>query len=451
MNRKLGTLLALLVVTALIYYSQPSLGSNGGIQWTKYSGNPLTLEIARAYEPWVLYQGGEFRMWYTGQTDTCRIYYATSSNGIDWAPHGMVLDKGGFAWEQDGVRQAIVLFNGTHYNMWYTGYHFGYIGNIGYATSSDGVNWIKYGNPVLVPGSEWDSNIGPHAIVFNGTSYIMWYTGNAARNIGVATSLNGIDWTKYLGNPVMNTGPSSWDSDHIYSGPVLWNGRAYVMWYSGQKGIEVRVGLATSPDGYSWSKWPENPVIDLGPPGAWDSANVCAGSVVPNGNCLVMWYWGQSNPSVGNPRMGLAESYIPCIPVEICFEPSSLNVRSKGKWITAYIELPEGYDVDDINVSSLLLNETISVDPCAPTAIGDYDSDGVPDLLVKFDRAKVQSYIVAHIDLTELARGRFMDVTLTITGKLDDGTPFQGSDTIRVMLPPKAFGKFPETIEALPE
>ena len=39
--------------------------------------------------------------------------------------------------------------------------------------------------------------------------------------------------------------------------------------------------------------------------------------------------------------------------------PNTLNLKSKGKWITAYIELPEGYSVENIDLSTVLLNNEI--------------------------------------------------------------------------------------------
>jgi PKD repeat protein len=117
----------------------------------------------------------------------------------------------------------------------------------------------------------------------------------------------------------------------------------------------------------------------------------------------------------------------------IDFDPDTLNLKSKGEWVTAYIEFPEGYDVADINVSSILLNGTISVDPNASTAIGDYDGDGIPDLMVKFDRAEVTAYIIANVNMTELCEKRFMTTTLTVTGCLNNGTPFQASVTIKIV------------------
>jgi len=112
----------------------------------------------------------------------------------------------------------------------------------------------------------------------------------------------------------------------------------------------------------------------------------------------------------------------------IDIDPDTLNRKSKGRWITAYIELLEGYDVDQINASTVAIvaiDETDIVLPIyaelSPTEIGDYDDDGIPDLMVKFDRKAV-------IQVVTLG-----DRTIKITGSFYDGTEFEGSDTIRVI------------------
>jgi hypothetical protein len=124
----------------------------------------------------------------------------------------------------------------------------------------------------------------------------------------------------------------------------------------------------------------------------------------------------------------------PIVAATVDVNPNTLNLRSRGKWITAYIELPEGYDVADINVSSILLNGTVPAEMC-PTCVGDYDEDGIPDLMVKFDRTQVISYILASVNLAQLVEQKFMTTTLTISGKLNDGTLLQGTDTIRIIMP----------------
>ena len=115
----------------------------------------------------------------------------------------------------------------------------------------------------------------------------------------------------------------------------------------------------------------------------------------------------------------------PSISLTVDINPETLNLRSRGKWITAYIELPEGYSVDDINASSILLNETISVDLEALIEIGNHDNDTIPDLMVNFNLTDVADYILSEGIV-------YGNVTLTVSGKLYDGTSFSGSDVILV-------------------
>ena len=138
----------------------------------------------------------------------------------------------------------------------------------------------------------------------------------------------------------------------------------------------------------------------------------------------------------------LMKPWIPLINATVDIIPNTLNMRGKLQYVTAYIELPEGYNVSDINVSSILLNNTIPVDPNAPIAIGDYDNDTIPDLMVKFNGTEVIEYILNNINVTKLVEERFLTITLTLTGKLKDGTQFKGSDTIRITMPtPRRIGR----------
>ncbi|MDH4269340.1 MAG: leucine-rich repeat domain-containing protein [Dehalococcoidia bacterium] len=110
------------------------------------------------------------------------------------------------------------------------------------------------------------------------------------------------------------------------------------------------------------------------------------------------------------------------IPAIIEFAPDVLNLRSKGQFLTAYIELPPGYDAGQIDVSSIRLNGTVPA-LTKPTAISDYDSDGIPDLMVKFDRAAVEALLMPA-----------SQVEMTIMGEVA-GIAFEGSDTVRVINP----------------
>jgi parallel beta-helix repeat protein len=114
--------------------------------------------------------------------------------------------------------------------------------------------------------------------------------------------------------------------------------------------------------------------------------------------------------------------------------PDTLNLKSKGEWITCYIELPEDHNVSAIDISTVMLNDTIPVslldvpapEP-VPTEIGDYDSDGIPDLMVKFNRTMVSELVLSE-DTT------YSSVTLTVKGEIS-GTPFEGTDIVKVLFP----------------
>ncbi|MFX0011152.1 MAG: hypothetical protein ACFE9R_12610, partial [Candidatus Hermodarchaeota archaeon] len=76
------------------------------------------------------------------------------------------------------------------------------------------------------------------------------------------------------------------------------------------------------------------------------------------------------------------------IPAEIDFNPKTLNSKSQGNWVTVYIELQEGFNVNNIVLDSILFNGVLAPES-HPTGVGDYDNDGIPDLMVKFDRSAV--------------------------------------------------------------
>jgi hypothetical protein len=116
--------------------------------------------------------------------------------------------------------------------------------------------------------------------------------------------------------------------------------------------------------------------------------------------------------------------------VTIDIDPDIINQKSNGLYITCYIELETGYSPADISVNSILLNDVVSAES-TPAIVGDYDLDGVPDLMVKFDRAALKGLVCETTDYVEGTK--FYDYTITIEGELTDGTLFEGQDTIKVI------------------
>ncbi len=138
----------------------------------------------------------------------------------------------------------------------------------------------------------------------------------------------------------------------------------------------------------------------------------CAATVGLNGRIYAMG---------GNRGGGAIDSWSPHIEASFDFDPNTLNIKSKGKWVTVYIELPVGYDVTSIDLSTVYLMENILAES-KPTSVGDYDNDGIPDLMLKFDRTRVQSSVTP---------GEVVEIN--ILGQLIDGTVFKSISVIRVI------------------
>lgn len=103
------------------------------------------------------------------------------------------------------------------------------------------------------------------------------------------------------------------------------------------------------------------------------------------------------------------------VEARIDFDPDTLNLASKGKWVTVYIEIPGAYDLLEIVVSSIRLNGSVPAEQF-PTAVGDFDNDGVMDLMVKFSRSAVQEALSPGVNV------------ITVSGKLSNDTVFSGTD-----------------------
>jgi hypothetical protein len=172
-----------------------------------------------------------------------------------WTPRGVALDAN-LAGEELQVQEPTVIYEGGTFKMWYS---MGYVTrSIGYATSSDGLNWTKYAsNPVVESGTRCH-------VMKNGSTYYMYLIlspGGYSR----LSSADGITWATDATGILANGDPGSFD----VNGPAntfVWieDGTWYKL-YDGGDGTVYRMGLATSPDGLTWTKSASNPVLDLDP------------------------------------------------------------------------------------------------------------------------------------------------------------------------------------------
>lgn len=244
----------------------------------------------------VIKDGETYKAWYGGRGAAEAIGYAASTNGISWSKHNVpVLPLGaGGEFDSGSIHSPCVIKDGSTYKMWYTGGDGGVNDRIGYATSNNGTAWAKLG--VVLPlgnQGEWDENgVSTPCVIKDGATYKMWYTGVSAGggDIGYATSPDGINWNKYAGNPVLEKSGSGWDANMVSWPCVIKDGGTYKMWYTGL-GAGWAIGYATSSNGISWKMGKNNPVIERGAPGSWDNLTTF-GPCVLKGSWK-MWYTGR--------------------------------------------------------------------------------------------------------------------------------------------------------------
>ncbi|HYM39595.1 MAG TPA: hypothetical protein VEY12_05555 [Thermoplasmata archaeon] len=244
-------------------------------------GPPGSLDAAQVSQPAVVRAlNGSYLMYYTGSDGSRnRILAAHSRNGIAWTK------LGGSLFLNDGSGSPFLLLIAGTYHLWFESVVWG-VGPLGYtdrifhATSTDGVTWSTPALALDVGNvSDWDGgSVGDPSVAPGAPGdYRMYYTMYAANHtaaIGVATSTDLVTFTKWAGNPVFRPGPSgSWD-DYTVANPSVVPGSPWTLFYGGRRSFtRGQIGLATSLDGYTWTRG-SAPLLGYDPPGTWDSAGV---------------------------------------------------------------------------------------------------------------------------------------------------------------------------------
>jgi predicted GH43/DUF377 family glycosyl hydrolase len=301
-----------------------------------------TWEASFDWRPVVINTGSSFMMWYSGEANNQvdQIGLATSKDGISWSRYGQqpVLSIGASGqWDSGSVNEAWVIQDGGGYKMWYGGQTYDtqnqtlFTWEIGYATSPDGINWTKYsGNPVFTPGvsGSWDDKyVHRPIIVTTGSSYTMYYRGENSKQVaqvGIATSTDGIHWTrKGTISPIPNgTWDANWNS--LYS--VTATSGGYLMAYEGAStstSLNYNIGFASSADGMNSTPYAMNPVIAPNIAGiAFDSQGVGDPMVITVGNQYYVYYDGWTAAVTG---LGLAILPISQFPVPEFASPEILT------------------------------------------------------------------------------------------------------------------------------
>jgi beta-1,2-mannobiose phosphorylase / 1,2-beta-oligomannan phosphorylase len=179
--------------------------SPDGRSWTRQSVRPV-LESTLPWEgvsvmcPHVDWdeRSHAWKMWYSaGESyEPNAIGYATSRNGLQWDKYSgnpVLVPDERLPWEKDRVTAAQVFFRKGWYYAFYIG--FGDIDHaqIGVARSRDGITrWIRHpANPIVRPSpGGWDADAcyKPYAVFVDGR-WLLWYNGRRehSEQIGLVT------------------------------------------------------------------------------------------------------------------------------------------------------------------------------------------------------------------------------------------------------------------------
>lgn len=240
--------------------------------WVDYAYNPVFSVTGSPTKPLlvtqgkVLYEDGKYKMWYmnTYYSAKADMNYAESIDGIHWhsASDHAVFSPGAYgAWDDYSIGLGAIIKDDGLYKMYYCGYRDQYgKWDVGLAVSQDGLSWERKPAPVLT-ASDYEEKVGAGSVFKKDNQYYMIYNyakSNGERGMCLATSPDGIQWTKYSGNPVLKA-DQAWEGTAIYAPSVIYDNGQYKMVYMTLNADAF--GAAYSTDLIHWTKKTTGPIF----------------------------------------------------------------------------------------------------------------------------------------------------------------------------------------------
>ena len=268
--------------------------------------------------PFLFSRDGRYYMTYVGWDRTgYRTGLASSADLLHWVDEGLLLDRGprGSVTEFNAALTCILRDNdlygpgtlrkvdgryvGTYHAYPKPGYEEG-PAVIGLCFSEDLRRW-EVGEPVLRPdpsiaweaGGLYKSWLMEHA----GTYYLFYNAkdhteGRWIEQTGVATSPDLVHWEKYAGNPLVKVGPPGAFDDLFASDPCVLrlDDSTWVMFYfSNSSDGHARDSAAFSQDLLHWEKCGEV-LVDVGAPGSIDALHAHKAGLIAKDGDLYHFY-----------------------------------------------------------------------------------------------------------------------------------------------------------------
>jgi predicted GH43/DUF377 family glycosyl hydrolase len=292
-------IIALLLLNAVLPILTPlvhSAGLNSGVYaLSKYSGNPVMKLSQRTDQAWAfcsIVQNGStycaYGSYHNQSTGYWVIGLMTSTDGIHWTEDTAddpVLSPGA-----SGTFDSVMLWcpivwkEGSTWYMLYAGSNSttNQQNYIGLATSTNGVSWTKQnsGNPVFSGGGWCANDVEPWGLIKISSTYYLWFStlNNVPRSLGFATSTNLMSWTADANNPIF---PGASGTAGVYCAcPFTYNGSYYLLVTEdpgsvGEGGVDrINLYWSATPTFYSGARTFLGTAISCGGSSDWDGQYV---------------------------------------------------------------------------------------------------------------------------------------------------------------------------------
>jgi beta-1,2-mannobiose phosphorylase / 1,2-beta-oligomannan phosphorylase len=186
-------------------------------------------------------------------------------------------------WDEHIRERGYILHEDSLYHMWYTGYRDqpGAAMQLGYATSVDGITWTRYDkNPIY--DAAWIEDM--MVIKDEGTYYMFAEGKNDIAHL--LTSTDRIHWMEQGNLDIRYTNGTPLTAG-AYGTPTAWkeNGVWYLFYERGDLGIWV----ATSTDLKVWTNIQDEPVIAMGPE-PYDKYGVAVNQIIKHNGKYYAYY-----------------------------------------------------------------------------------------------------------------------------------------------------------------
>jgi predicted GH43/DUF377 family glycosyl hydrolase len=270
-----------------------SLGAEGDFDSQNIMSPAIVKEGGRYF---LFYAGGPSGPKNKGDYVRYQLGLALSDDGVRWKKTGKPLlplgehdnfhttpallrEPAGDLQKQDGLWHMVYCGNRAD--------------DVEHAISKDGLAWAKdprnpifkraYAPSLLAVGKEiW-------------MYYVHKPGGRRPWEVHLARGRDWYSLKPVTSNPMLRLS-QPWEKAHLFYPYVLREGKTWVMFYASywtghpEKKTATAIGMATSKDGLAWTKSPDNPVLTPTPGSPFDSRYTSAQSVMKDGDRYRMYY-----------------------------------------------------------------------------------------------------------------------------------------------------------------